>query len=248
MVRLVNKFEVGCDPEFVLLSEDRIVNVKGKLAEKGPVGWDHSGYVLEVRPPQGRGTYSVMKRMQNLLGDENLQKFASHKWRAGAYIEDTVGKKVTLGGHIHFGIPKADFTAGMVSALDSLGKLLEEIDVLPHKESKLRRADGGGLNYGAWGQLRTDWPDGHVEYRTYPSWLHHRKIAFLVLTMAKLAVVAPEEANQLGTKSSVLALRNFVERFAHKDINADRLLRYLESPSWLKTAPDSDIRKNWEVE
>lgn len=246
MRKFANSFEVGCDPEFVVLykSNGALRNVQD--LGQGPVGWDHSGHCAEIRPEKARGTWTLIKRMQELL--TKYPKLASvrdgFKWRAGALFESG-STRICLGGHVHFDIHATKFPVSALDALDKVTCVLERTDILPTVECGKRRALG---HYGSFGQIRTDTPDKHVEYRTMASWLYDPWIAFLSLTAAKLAVVSPESALSAIKKADDRdELYRFLEVFRGKDINADRLLEKLgRSTKWLDAKPDQDLKEAWE--
>jgi len=246
MRKFANTFEVGCDPEFVVLYKANGALRNVTELGQGPVGWDHSGHCAELRPEKARGTWTLVKRMQELLN--KYPKLASlrngYKWRAGALVESGP-TKISLGGHVHFNLRADKFPGVALDALDQVTKLLEHTDILPTIECQSRRKLG---HYGQYGQVRTDTPDKHVEYRTMASWLFDPWIAFLSLTAAKLAVTDPETAlSRIPKANDRDELYRFLECFRHKDINADRLLDKLgHSTKWLDAKPDSDLKEAWE--
>lgn len=247
MAKLANKFEVGCDPEFVVVGpQGQIVSVASLGG--GKVGFDHAGRCVELRPEQARGTFTLVRRLKSLLDEAKLDNFRKFRWRAGAYYRAALvegpNNRITLGGHVHFNITQANFPKGALKALDSFTGLLEHTEVLPRAECISRRTQ---TEYGKWGDIRYDTPDHHVEYRTMASWLFNPWVTFMALTGAKLAVVAPEAASEaLADKTSRRDISAFFERFRNKDINADRVLDKLERPSWLEYTPDVNIKDAWE--
>lgn len=242
MARLLNKFEIGCDPEFVVLSATgEIVNVSA-LGTNGPVGYDHSGHCAELRPEQARGTFTVVKRLQKLINSPypSLKPFTQHRWRAGAWVK-TAHKNLAIGGHIHFNV--TGITDGRVKALDSVTKALENLEILPKSECVTRRT---ATQYGKWSDFRDDTSDKHIEYRTMASWLNSPWTAFLALTLAKLAIVDSEGATQMAKADSYQFLVKFLERYKGKDVNVDRLLHRLnQDESWLQFQPDADMKTAW---
>lgn len=240
MARLLNKFEVGCDPEFAIIdAKGALVNLCS-LGTAGPVGYDHGGKCAELRPTQARGTWTVVLRLQTLINAPypKLVPYAPHKWRAGAYVKTEKGT-VTLGGHVHFDLP--ELPRGCGDALDSVTKMLETLEVLPRTESITRRTRS---NYGKWSDFRQD--SGHVEYRTMASWLRDPWVSFLALTLCKLAVIDAAEAVKLAKAGSIQDITNFLERYKGKDLNVDRLLEKLERDcKWLQGEQDVDIKSAW---
>jgi len=98
---LINKFLIGCDPEFVGLgSSGRIVYMNNFFPEKGKIGYDHGGAVGEFRPLPGKYAWTIIRRLKELIGDT---KTVEGKLRAGAYVptQESGRNFVTLGGHVH---------------------------------------------------------------------------------------------------------------------------------------------------
>lgn len=256
-MKLANTFEVGCDPEFVMLDAAGGIVSTGSLGKQGPVGYDHSGYCAEVRPDKAKGTWTLVKRIQQILLEcPKLATFRSPgvRWLGGAIVDAPwpSSKKLTLGGHLHFNLIKLSWTDAITAALDRVTKHLEELDILPTKQSQERRAvsnnNSEAYKYGKFSDLRWDAPDGHTEYRTMASWLYDPWIAFLVLTTAKLAVVAPDLAlEKFAGGADKKKLQSFLEAFANKDDNAERLLHKMEhATKWMQAKPDTDIKTAWE--
>jgi len=246
---VINKFLLGCDPEFVALdSVGRIIN--GEQLGNGEIGYDHSGRVLELRPEPSKGAYALVKKIRRLLKDAKLQRLGAAKFRAGARVAEQ-----SLGGHVHFGIDPPDMYSqdpntrslnGVIPALDTVTRLLEHLDILPKNESSLRRHG----NYGKFSDFRTSHGrDGipHVEYRTMASWLHDPKVAFLCLTAAKLAAADPN--GTLGTlkgATSYSKLLDWIGAYRSKDTNAKRCYEKLPEHRMVSVDPDGDLRTRWE--
>ena len=245
---VVNKFLLGCDPEFVALNEaGEVINVNGILTHDGEVGWDHSGHVIEVRPKPAKGAYALIKRMQKLLKNPRLAQVRCAKFRAGAYIPP-----YTLGGHVHLGIDaRGDKDQAVrIGALDAVTKILEHLDILPKKESDDRRKRGAGNGYGGFGNVRYKEAGGnHFEYRTMSSWLHDPRVAFVCLTAAKLAASDPVATRvALEGATSFKAFQNWVETYSRRDDNAARAVRLFEKGhKALIKDPSEDLRGRWEV-
>ena len=245
MAQLVNDFDIGCDPEFVVLDASGAFVTVEDIGFSGSVGYDHGGACVELRPQKARGTYTLLKRLRMLLGDAKLKYVAKHRWRSGAWIKDRLNKTMAIGGHIHFDVP--GMSIEQCKALDILVEYLERAELLPRQESVARRTS---TSYGKFNAFRFD--NAHTEYRTPASWLHHPRIAFTVLTAAKLVVVSPETAAEYLKKrhnGSVdrASLIKFFENFRHKDVNAARAVSYFEQPHWMDTPPDTDIKTAWRI-
>lgn len=270
--RFANTFLVGCDPEFVVLNNGAYENLPGFLPQQGPIGFDHGGIVGEFRPEPAKGTYTVLKRLQELIASPTMDRVRNRKWRAGAVVKAVVpaqlraahvgrdgNRTITLGGHVHFDFPGAGRGADThlfnerLNAWGRLTRLLERLDILPRVESEQRRAEAvrAGQHYGALDDWRPAGDhDRRVEYRAMPSWLYHPKVAFLALTGAKLAAVAPQMA--LDTlkfrQPSFNDLCAFFELFRHRDHNARRVLEKLLDAKDIRRVhadPDADFKENW---
>ena len=239
----LNKFQVGCDPEFFVLEGAQLVNLKGKIPHEGEVGYDHSGDVAELRPEPAFLTRTLVRRMGRLIwANAAAIKLHQYKWRGGAKFKNRV-----IGGHIHFGIP-ASKASEVVAALDTLTKKLEEWDILPAKESEQRRKtpaqDAGVGFYGKFGDTRPSGKDKHLEYRTMSSWLFSPRATFLCLTLGKLAVLDPEgfreELERITTPRGLEKLLLNVREDADARRLGERTLRLN-----LVADPEVDIKTAW---
>ena len=246
---LVNKFLIGCDPEFVTIDNRGEIYHVHEIPANGPVGLDHGDRVIELRPEPAKGVYTLVSRIQRLLKDDRLQKMPVAKWRSGAHV---LGQ--SLGGHIHLDKdPGArnpntgyyDAILPQIKALDHMTHRLEALDILPKTECEQRRK--GGM-YGRFSDVRLQ-PGPHMEYRTMASWLFSPKVAFLCLTAAKLATVDPEGCIEtLGRFHNFDPFRKFFENFMHKDDNAARAVDKLLSRgiAACQADPDADFKGKWE--
>lgn len=239
---VLNKFALGCDPEFVAL-DDRGRVINGAGLGQGEVGFDHSGRVLEIRPEPSKGAYALVKKIRRLLGDERLRNLRASKFRAGALAGTD-----SLGGHIHFGFSPTLLTSNpkLIPALDLVTRLLEHLDILPTNESAERRRG----HYGKFGDVRTSHgKDGtaHLEYRTMASWLYDPKVAFLCLTAAKLAACDPVGTIEaLKGATSYSKLSDWVGNYRSKDTNAKRVYDKLTNHKQVVVDPSIDFRSRWE--
>jgi len=192
---VVNSFLVGCDPEFVVFdAAGEGVNLSHKLPHAGQIGWDHSGYVAELRPQPAKGTFTLVKRLKELMMRADSLDLGN-KWKAGA-VSRLAGRTVTLGGHVHLDISPlkegyvhetsvvrdpdnpeqvlveetwTDEHKARVKALDTITARLEQLDILPNHESQTRRSSG---DYGHYGDVRVQ---RHLKYDPAyrPSWHLH---------------------------------------------------------------------------
>lgn len=246
MAGRVNQFLLGCDPEFAVSQDGRLVNNNGTFRNDGPVGWDHGGWVLECRPEPAYFARTLVRRMGRLLRDPRVQGLP--KVRAGAYYR-APERTVTLGGHVHLDInpvnPLGQFTPDHLNrsgALDRLTQQLEHLDILPRGESEARRATG---QYGRYGDVRVQGDPPRTEYRTMGSWLLSPSVAMLCLTGAKLAACDPEGVP--GTMVDYDGLKDWFGKYK-EDRDVEFVQNYiLTKPlKHLQVDPDSDFRSKWE--
>lgn len=258
-VKVVNEFLIGCDPEFVVIKNGAHFNVRGVMNAAGPIGWDHNGHVVEIRPRPAKSAFTLSKHLGDLIKTLKL----GDKHKAGAYFKNANdGVEHTLGGHIHLDLPfeLIDYSQRQrISALDEVTHRLEELDVLSKTEMPLRRTRGkavfvgmgNGTPYGAFGDVKASNDGRRTEYRTMCSWLYSPVTTFLALTSAKLAATHPVEtlthfAFQPASKAK---LRGFFELFQGKDVDAKRAVEMIfERNRNITRDPDVDVVKAWDVE
>lgn len=254
--KMLNDFLIGCDPEFVgITDKGTLVNFKNRLPKEGSVGYDHGGWVGEIRPEPSRGTYMLLKKIQKSVLE--LPKFQSvKKLRGGAYVKgipDMPGERaqVCIGGHVHLDLNpfRADGSVHpehdrRVKALDAFTRYVEALDILPKVECTTRRR---ASQYGRFGDVRAS--NGRMEYRTMASWLFHPVAAMICLTGAKLSVVDPEGTIEtlVASASTFGSLKTWFERYRSKDTNARRVCdRLLEmGHKKLVISPEEDFRESW---
>jgi len=265
--KLINKWRIGCDPEFVVMDNaGRVVNVEGTVPHNGVVGYDHSGDVIEIRPEPAHGTYALTRRIQKeILQNEHLQKLQQYRWRAGAYIRarnTRANERVlTLGGHVHLDMPPKQSGEDpethdlRIAALDRMTDWLERLDILPMKESHDRRMDPTAVRnrYGQFGDWR---PAGgerlgerpRMEYRTMCSWLIDPQVAYLALTGAKIAAAMPQltlDGLKRG-QHSWPKLGAWLENFRMRDANVRRALEKMwDAGKQPKVDPTVDFKTRW---
>jgi hypothetical protein len=100
---VINTFLVGCDPEFVGIENGELVRMNNYFPQRGEIGFDHGGAVGEFRPRPAKGTWTLIKRIKEKVGE--LWQIPGIV-RAGAIVK-TKGREsgyVTLGGHVHLDI------------------------------------------------------------------------------------------------------------------------------------------------
>lgn len=238
---LLNDYKIGADPEFSIINNGHLVQHRVSPGLR-PWGIDHGGWVLEPHPKPDRSVRQVIHNLRVALNDLAVNAPLGH-WRAGAFYT-APERAVTFGGHIH--IDRPEYNAEQVSALDRFTVHLERLDVLPAAECSSRRNEPN--HYGRPGDLRRE--HGHFEYRTMCSWLYSQRVAKLCLTGAKLIVADPAAVSEtMGEPrtASLPKLRNFFERFRHKDDDVDWILQSGIMGKRLVVRPDRDLREVWRV-
>lgn len=248
--RYVNHFKLGADPEFVFASkradpedDSGRINANAFALKQGPAfGVDNNGRLAEIRPYPSRSALEVCAstlttlRWLAALKPETLEC----NWLAGAYIfRDGVG------GHVHFGRkrPTRDIE---VKGLDNICDLFLQLSIYPKNEvTARRRGDARGQRYGMPGDYRLQ-THGY-EYRTFPSWLDSPALAFLTLTVSKLAVHDPELAQSLQPGGSAnrayYRLYNLLAYF--KGIDDDARLAFLMCQRGLPLHIGGDFKQRW---
>ena len=85
------------------------------------------------------------------------------------------------------------------------------------------------------------------EYRTYPSWLDSPDLAFLTITLSKLAVQEPGlyESKKMNPFVELKRLKNFLSYFKHKDDDARLALVMLGRG--LPSHKGGDFRERWGI-
>lgn len=241
-MKLLNPFLVGCDPEFVCLDKSgKHMNMKASFAHEGPVGYDHEGDVLEVRPLPARSVSTLLKHIRDTI---KLAKFPG-KLRAGAVFN--TGKRVIgLGGHVHLDVSYNNpLRAKQVAALDEFTKLLVHRDILPKVESSHRQAYTG---YGKPSDIRCANNVDRLEYRTMASWLFSPITSYVCLTGAKLAAAQPDAVIE-ALASPKAKLTKMFSRFASEDWDAARVSELiLENGVKLQRDPDMNVLTVWAAE
>lgn len=188
--RRLNHFQVGSDPEFVFCyDENRRLEQACELGLRVGLaaGADQNERLVELRPWPST---SVIEHVTGILTAMRwlarvYPQTLDFKWRAGAFFGDD-----GIGGHVHFGRKRPTRDHEIV-ALDGIARVLGDAGIFSKAEWARRMAgDTHGQHYGQYGDMRVQ-AHGY-EYRTMPSWLQTPEIAFIALTVAKLAVLDPE--------------------------------------------------------
>jgi hypothetical protein len=168
-----------------------------------------------------------------------LPNTATYAWRAGAWLYDD-----GIGGHVHFG-RKRTTRAAEVVALDGLAHVLYTLRAFP-LDQQARRMQGD-RHHQVYGQPSDYRLQIHgYEYRSLPSWLDSPWLAYLCITLSKLAVLNPELVApwQALKAASVDTIRYLLAYYQGLDDDAALCLYALERhglPAW----QGDDFKLRW---
>lgn len=237
---------LGADPEWalynrapetgpVIVQYDRVLR-----RTEGVIGWDHSGYVQELRPRPAATVQTLVKRLRALLQvlttDESIKPFL---WTALPFLSARKGRPfVTCGGHVHVGLEAPGLqgdTKLFHSAMDHLHSAFVGAGfwdaVLVQSRSVYSKYGTPEDNLKV---QRRGLPT--VEYRAFPTWLHDPWAAAAILTATKVVARAPAQVCDL--EPNWPGLCRWFERVAPRFAGSlpER------PPRW-----DRDIREAWNL-
>ena len=180
-----NKITIGCDPEYGLVRDGRLVipselirNCSGGGSNQ--FGIDGSGRVAELRPDYSDTPSGLVANIQKVLqsGVKDNPNILAVKMKAGSSVVDE-----PIGGHIHFGHAKLRdpiYARRVAEALDKTVSILT-LMVEDQDEALSRRV---GTGYGQPGQNNYRDQSWGMEYRVLPSWLTSPEEAEAVLSLS----------------------------------------------------------------
>jgi hypothetical protein len=247
--RLLNRFSLGCDPEFVLIAKSKepqasnyqyVTASQVGLRLDEAFGADGSGGPVELRAHPSRFAVEVTASLLNTLRflyAANPLARGVDAWLAGGYV-----MKVPIGGHVHFG-RKAGVREGEIRSLDALCHALECAMLLPGFYERRERSGYGCFNdyrQQAWG----------YEYRSFSSWLYHPVVTHLLLTLSKLAVLDPQlwqTFSQLKTTFSPGFVLERLDRALsfYRSLDDDAAIASRGLKFWQPGDVHKDIKKAW---
>lgn len=227
--RLLNHFKMGADPEFAFLTGaggKQLSASDYKLKAGLCFGADNNGRLVELRP---RASHYLVEVLASILSELRWlaamhPQTLSVCWKAGAYSGQD-----GLGGHVHFGRKRNSILKVEVQALDKINSLLHCAGVFSPEEHQLRLTK----NYGK----SSDWrPQVHgYEFRSFPSWMNSPWIAYLTMTLAKLAVLDPATVNAIQVVKGIpsFARKSIRNLLAYvKALDDDALLAFCALDVW----------------
>lgn len=241
--RWANSFKLGADPEFIFsVTEDGVetrINASAHGLRPGfAFGADNNGRLAEIRPAPNVSALKVTASMLHTMRWLAMlhPKTVQFSWRCFPVIEND-----GIGGHIHLG-RKQKSRPQEVQALNYLTACLTILSVFD-KEGVLVRPQTG---YGR----PNDWrKQVHgYEYRSMPSWLDSPEQAFLVLTLAKLAVHDPELFSTKPTEKTAGArLYSTLAYYRPKDDDAALALALLQRLNGFPRFYGRDFKRRWGI-
>lgn len=233
--RLVNRFKVGADPEFIFVDGDGRYTFAEKLglSTMHAFGCDMAGRQAEIRAYPSRFALETVASIVDSMRWLALTHSASLglHWIAIAHFG-----KDGVGGHIHFGRRRPNRDQD-IKVLDSVTNTLTALNILDQKNSHRRVSL---TNYGKCGDIRLQ-AHGY-EYRTLPTQLSSPWLTYFVLTLSKLAVYQGEKVPY--NSSSIL---NLLEKYQDMDDDAAialKALKLMGQPVDFQT----DFKERWGVD
>jgi hypothetical protein len=268
----VNTFKIGADPEFGVrdkVTKNGVIATQHASLSTNEIGYDHGGHVVELRPKPAYRVQEFLKNIKDLLKKDALAPLKKYEWKGGGCFRNIDGHLQAIGGHIHLELPylghhgiEESVYKLRVKACDVVTKHLEDLNILPAEESRIRRsAEAGG--WGRFGAVQAacspqsyGQPFYRMEYRTPCSWLFDPKVAFVTITGIKLAATMPELAistlNGETDGERWASLVKFFRTFRAIDSDAEFVCKRLlksSNPKCLKALqvnPDCDFRVRWD--
>lgn len=233
--RLVNRFMLGADPEFVMSDAwGRYIYAEtlGMTTLQG-FGCDMAGRQAEVRAYPSRFALEVVAsvmealRWMALVHPESLEC----NWNAVAY-----NGKDGCGGHVHFGRRRPNRKSD-IKVLDSVTDYLLESNVLD-KEGFAQRQTG--THFGQHGDFR---PQRHdYEYRTLPTQLSSPWLTYFTLVVSKLAVFSGVTP-LIGPSSAFI---DMLKQYEDRDDDAAIALQAIKQHG-LPRQTRTDFKVNWGI-
>jgi hypothetical protein len=187
--RRLNRFCLGADPEFMLTdpATGEAVHAVGLGLKPGlAFGADQNDRLVELRPAPSRSAVEVVA---SVMSELHWMYVLNPGSRSFDWVSPPFLNRDGIGGHVHFG-RKQPTRAEEVNALDGVAHTFLRSKWFDTKLWKARQqGDAHGQRYGMLGDFRLQ-KHGY-EYRTYPSWLHSPKAAYMTVVLSKLAVIDP---------------------------------------------------------
>lgn len=234
--RLVNRFKLGADPEFVMHDAwGRYVHAETLgMNTLQSFGCDMAGRQAELRAFPSRFALEVVASMCDSLrwmGRVYPESLANN-WNAVAF-----NGKDGCGGHIHFGRRRPNREKD-IEVLDKVNNYMVRAGIFDIKGYCDRRER---THYGRQGDFRTQ---GHgYEYRTFGTQLSSPWLTYLTLVVSKLAVYTGTPPTSDASKATIVDL---LSRFEHLDDDAAIALQAIAKLG-MPCQTNTDFKQRWGV-
>lgn len=238
--RLVNRFFLGADPEFVFTDiEGRYIHAeKAGMTTLQAFGCDMSGRQAEIRAYPSRFALEVVASVMDAL---RWMSYAHGpvidplSWVAVAY-----NGKDGCGGHIHIGRKRPD-RQKEVGRLDRLTEGLLRMGVLSSQPFILRR---NHTNYGRYGDSRLQ--SHGYEYRTLPTALANPWLSYFVMVACKLTVYEDENYLKGGITDRPSQIMGLFDKYKYLDDDAAICVKALKVHGLPKDS-SADFKGFWGI-
>jgi hypothetical protein len=251
--RLINRFMLGADPEFLLADINRadsrshyVFAENLGLTTLGCFGSDMSGRQAEIRAYPSRFALDVVASMLEAMRWMAFTNKGVRErfWQSVAYI-NSQGRNDGFGGHVHFGRRRFKELNQDLVNLDRLTASLLSVGVLDNEGQLLRQAN---TNYGRNGDYREQ--QHGFEYRSMPTWMHSPQAAHFVLTVSKLTVINKTFAVDLLRADNVnkrQAILNAFKNYRYEDDDVRIATRAIELNGWPLFQLHYDFKEIWGI-
>lgn len=203
----VEETVIGGDPEFILLTDNNLIQYAGHvngLSSQGALA--HDGPLAEVRPEPSIDVDTFVKSIEKIMNTHpNTDIIEPYSWMAGSYFygssTDDYTRSWPIGGHIHIGNPSKlekalneyktiklgyqNWNTLEAAVFSCLSKILDEfVGIASIKLDGKDKAIKRRQEYGQFLSYRHKY--GRLEYRTLSGeWLSHPQVAIYVIGAVK---------------------------------------------------------------
>ena len=234
--RLVNRFKLGADPEFVMHDAwGRYIHAETLgMNTLTSFGCDMAGRQAELRAYPSRFALEVVASLADSLRwmGHVYPASLSNNWNAVAY-----NGKDGCGGHVHFGRRRPNRDKD-IDVLDAVNKYMLRAGIFDLHGFCDRQER---THYGRTGDFRTQ---GHgYEYRTFSTQLSSPWLTYLTLVISKLAVYTGTPPDNGASQTTIVEL---LSRFQHLDDDAAIALKAIDKLG-MPCQTNTDFKQRWGV-
>lgn len=237
--RLVNKFTIGADPEYVLTDNASNYQYANQLylTTLEACGCDLSGRQMELRASPSRFVLDIVASILETLRWQVVKYPATlyFNWRAIGLMGND-----GCGGHVHFARKNKD-RASNVKSLDAMSSYMINYDFLPGAKDRSTAS-----RYGRAGDVRNT--SYGYEYRTLSTWLNSPFSAYIAMVAAKLAMYHDWSAVRM-LRVGPMALENLLAAYQYEDDDAAIALQAMRVRKTKRSFQDvyalQDMRYSW---